>query len=67
MSNMFEFSSWPREANFSPKFRRTREETTEQTASRGILLSSLLTCAAGFREYFTVGCSMSLFDKLYSW
>lgn len=35
----------PREANFLPKFRRTREETrAEQTASRDILLSSFLTC-----------------------
>ena len=36
----------PREANFLPKFRRTREETrAEQTASRGILPSSFLTCS----------------------
>ena len=32
----------PWETNFSPKFRRTREETAEQTASRG---DSFLTCA----------------------
>ena len=36
-------SSRPREANFSPKFPRTREETAEQNASRGSLLSSYLT------------------------
>ena len=35
-------SSRPREVNFSPQFLRTREETAEQTASRGSLLSSLL-------------------------
>ena len=40
-------SSRPREANFSPQFPRTREETAEQTASRGSLLSSFLKCAAG--------------------
>ena len=42
---IFEIS--PREAKFSPKLRRTREETAELSASRGILLSSFLTCAAG--------------------
>ena len=41
------FSSRPREANFSPKIRRTREETAELTASRGILLSSLLHVCGG--------------------
>ena len=44
------FSSRLREANFSPKFRRTREETAEQTVSRGTLLSSFLTCAAGLSK-----------------
>ena len=43
-------SSRPREANFSPQFPRTREETAEQTASRGSLLSSFLKCAAGLRR-----------------
>ena len=37
--------SRPRETNFSPQFPRTREETAEQTASRGSLLSSFLKCA----------------------
>ena len=41
-------SSRPREVNFSPQFPRTCEETAEQTASRGSLLSSFLKCAAGF-------------------
>ena len=41
------FSSRPREANFSPKIRRTREETAELPASRGILLSSLLHVCGG--------------------
>ena len=45
---IFEIS--PREANFSPKLHRTREETAELSASRGILLSSFLTCAAGLTE-----------------
>ena len=36
-------SSRPREANCSPKFSRTREETAEQTASWGSFLSSFLT------------------------
>ena len=43
-------SSGPREANFSPQLPRTREETVEQTASRGSLLSSFHKCAAGFRS-----------------
>ena len=47
---IFEIS--PREANFSPKLHRTREETAELSASRGILLSSFLTCAAGLRVHF---------------
>ena len=38
----------PRETNFSPQFPRTREETADQTSSRGSLLSSFLKCAAGF-------------------
>ena len=36
ISNMFDIFFWLREANFSPKFRRTREETAEQTALQGI-------------------------------
>ena len=43
----FIFSSRTREANFSPKIRRTREETAELTASRGILLSSFLHVCGG--------------------
>ena len=43
-----DISSRPREANFSPKFHCKHEETAEETASSGILLSSFLTCAAGF-------------------
>ena len=35
----------PWETNFSPKFRPTRGETAEQTASQGILFCSFLTCA----------------------
>ena len=38
---------FPREANFSRKFRRTREETAEKTASQDILFCSFLTCAVG--------------------
>jgi len=41
VSKIFDIFFRSREANFLPKFRRTREETrAEQTASRGILLSS---------------------------
>ena len=35
------------QTNFSPQFHRTREETAEQTAARGSLLSSFLKCVAG--------------------
>ena len=45
-------SSRPREAPFPPQFPRTREETAEQTASRGSLLSSFLKCAAGLTERY---------------
>lgn len=38
---MYDFFFRPREANFSPKFRRTQEETAEQNASQGILLMQL--------------------------
>ena len=47
-ANVFgEFFFWHRDGTFSPKFRRTREETAGQNASGGILLSPFLTCAAG--------------------
>ena len=42
---IFEIS--PREAKFSQKLNRTLEETTELITSRGSLLSSFLSCAAG--------------------
>ena len=45
----FILSSRPREANFPPKIRRTREETAELTASRGILLSSFLHVCGGLK------------------
>ena len=45
-------SSWPREANFSPKFPCTREETAEQTASRGSFLSSFLTVCGRLKEKY---------------
>ena len=41
------FSSRPREANFSTKIRRTRDETAEFTVSRGILVSSFLHVCGG--------------------
>ena len=48
---MFDIFFRPREANFSPKFRRTRKDTAEQTASRVILLGSFLKYAEGLIEY----------------
>ena len=37
------------QTNFSTKFRRTGEETAEQTALQGIFLSSLLPCSVGLK------------------
>ena len=47
------FSSRPCVAKFSGKLRRTREETAEQTALPGNLLSCFLLCAAGLSWYYT--------------
>ena len=46
-SNMFDFFFPPREDDFSPKFRRTRDETVGQPISRSILLNCFLSCAVG--------------------
>ena len=46
-----------REANFSPQFLCTREETAEQTASRGSLLSSFLTVCGGLYKPGDLVCS----------
>lgn len=48
MSNMFDILSWPREANFSPKF---LSKISPHTASNRILHSSFLTYAAGFEPH----------------
>ena len=41
------FSSWPREANFSPKLRRTREQTAELTAQLFLhVYGELKSCSA---------------------
>ena len=53
------FSSRPCVPKFSRKLRRTREETAEQTAFPGHLLSCFLSCAAGFTE----DCSLSEFAR----
>lgn len=59
---MFDIFFRPREANFLQKFRRTREETrAEQTASRGILLSSS-SRAVGFRDTNTLAIFKRLVD-----
>ena len=44
------FSSRPCVAKFSRKLRRTREETAEQTALPGHLLSCFLSCAVGLTQ-----------------
>lgn len=46
-SLIFNFPHGPREANFSPKIRRTLEQTAELTALRGILLSFFLQVCGG--------------------
>ena len=56
------FSSQPREANFSPKICRTREETAELPATRGILLSSFLHVCGGLYHRFTCSCDILLAD-----
>lgn len=57
---MFDIFFRPRVANFSPKFRRTGEETAEQAALQGIFLSSLLPCAVGLKLSITNGCLLSI-------
>ena len=48
ISNMSDIFSGPYEAKFSHNFHRTREETAQQTTSRGWELSRFLKCAPGF-------------------
>ena len=46
---MFDIWDFASRGEILTKLHRTREETAELSASRGILLSSFLTCAAGFK------------------
>ena len=58
-------SSLPHEANFSPQFPHTRdEETAEQTASLGSLLSSYLTVCGGLKYPQLPHPKSSIFRKV---